>query len=187
MHGLFFDVQPKPGHMPHYFTHVDRLKPILAQHKGLVFLDRYRPLDDDGALLSHQLWADEAAISGWRADSTHRASQSAGRKIHFDGYRIRVGAMVAHLTQAADSVMGEVDGDRLLVVAYATKPVDWPDARAYESVNNPGRFVTLTTRTDATAAQGLGEAALRQGADDLRIFAVERDYTLTDRAEAPNP
>ena len=90
MHGLFFDVQPKPGHMPHYFDHVNRLKPILAAHAGLMFLDRYQPRDDAGALLSHQLWADEQAIAAWRAESTHRASQAAGRRIHFDGYRIRV-------------------------------------------------------------------------------------------------
>jgi heme-degrading monooxygenase HmoA len=187
MHGLFFDVQPKPGHMPHYFTHVDRLKPILAQHKGLRFLDRYRPLDDAGALLSHQLWADEDAIAGWRADSTHRASQSAGRKIHFDGYRIRVGAMVAHLTQGASDSLDDLPEDRLLVVAYASVPIPLSEARTYESVNNPGRFVTLASHTDRATAQGLARDALGQGSDDLRIFAISRDYSLTDRAEAPNP
>lgn len=186
MHGLFFDVQPKPGHMPHYFTHVDRLKPILAQHKGLVFLDRYRPLDDAGALLSHQLWADEDAIAGWRADSTHRASQTAGRRIHFDGYRIRVGAQIGHLTQdggAAD----DLSGDRLLVVAYSTAPVTLDGARVYESVNNPGRFVTLTRHAEPATAGVLARSALSQQASDIRIFAISRDYTLTDRAEAPNP
>jgi heme-degrading monooxygenase HmoA len=187
MHGLFFDVEPKPGHMPHYFTHVDRLKPILAQHKGLVFLDRYRPLDDAGALLSHQLWADEEAIASWRADSTHRASQSAGRKIHFDGYRIRVGAMVAHLTQTESTNLEDLPADRLLVVAYGRAPILLAHARAYESVNNPGRFVTLASHGDRATAQVLARDAIGQGAEDLRIFAVARDYTLTDRAEAPNP
>ena len=91
MHGLFFEMRPKPGHMAHYFAHVDRLKPVLARHHGMVFLDRYRPLDDAEALLSHQLWADEAAIAAWRADPTHRASQAAGRRVHFEDYRIRVG------------------------------------------------------------------------------------------------
>lgn len=186
MHGLFFDVQPKPGHMPHYFTHVDRLKPILAQHKGLVFLDRYRPLDDEGALLSHQLWADEEAIAGWRADSTHRASQSAGRRIHFDGYRIRVGAMVAHLTQDQRQV-SDLGTGRLLVVAYGLRPVTLPGSRLYESVNTPGRFITLAPQADAPTARDLAQAAMSQQATDLRVFAITRDYTLTDRAEAPTP
>ena len=186
MHGLFFDVQPKPGHMPHYVTHVDRLKPILAQHKGLVFLDRYRPLDDEGALLSHQLWADDAAIAGWRADSTHRASQSAGRKIHFDGYRIRVGAEVAHLTKDSPA-LPDLASDRLLVVAYGVAPVTLPGGRLYESVNTQGRFITLAQHTDAPTARDLAQAALSQDATDIRLFAIMRDYTLTDRAEAPNP
>lgn len=187
MHGLFFDVQPKAGHMPHYFDHVDRLKPILAQHKGLMFLDRYRPLDDAGALLSHQLWADEAAIAGWRADSTHRASQSAGRRIHFDGYRIRVGAVVAHLTPVGGDIAEDMPPERLLVVAYGKAPIAMPDARAYESVNHAGRFVTLSAHADRTTAQALAKEALAFGADELRIFAIARDYTLSDRAEAPNP
>lgn len=186
MHGLFFDVQPKPGHMPHYFDHVNRLKPVLAQHRGLVFLDRYRPLDDADALLSHQLWADEGAIAGWRADLTHRASQSAGRRIHFIDYRIRVGQMVLHLTPDSCARPDLADG-RLLVVGYGDGPLAFEDARAYESVNTPGRFVTLASRQDGAEALALADAAMAQGAADLRIFAIDRDYTLTNRAEAPDP
>ncbi|PWK62527.1 antibiotic biosynthesis monooxygenase family protein [Roseicyclus mahoneyensis] len=175
MHCLFFDVQPKPGHMEHYFEHVARLKPVLARHEGLVFLDRYRPLDDEGALLSHQLWADEAAITAWRADATHRASQSAGRKIHFDGYRIRVGEQVA--PAAVDAEPG-----RFLLAAYGRAPARLEAARSYESVNHPGRFVTLASH-DTTAAAAI--AAQASGADETRVFRILRDYTLTDRAEAP--
>lgn len=173
--------------MPHYFAHVDRLKPILAEHKGLVFLDRFRPLDDADALLSHQLWADEGAIAGWRADSTHRASQSAGRKIHFIDYRIRVGEMVAHWTQDSADDRTDLPQARLLVVGYGTRPFELPQSRAYESVNHAGRFVTLATRHDGAEAMALAHAALGQGAQDLRVFVVERDYTLTERAESPNP
>ncbi|NKX46041.1 antibiotic biosynthesis monooxygenase family protein [Roseicyclus persicicus] len=171
MHGLFFDVQPKPGHMVHYFDHVARLKPVLARHEGLLFLDRYRPLDDPDALLSHQLWADEAALAAWRADPTHRASQSAGRKIHFDAYRIRVGEQV--IPRAGEA-------GRFLVATYGPAPA--PAGRAYESVNHPGRFITLAAHDSAEAAI----AALQDtSADEVRVFRIARDYTLTDRAEAP--
>ncbi|WP_439138942.1 antibiotic biosynthesis monooxygenase family protein [Roseicyclus sp.] len=187
MHGLFFDVQPKPGHMPHYFEHVNRLKPILAAHEGLVFLDRYQPREDSGALLSHQLWADETAIARWRADSTHRASQAAGRRIHFDGYRIRVGEMVLHLTQDAAAPDRDLPDGRLLVVAYgdAHAGLDLPGARLYESVNHPGNCVALAGDRRRTDALDLAQRAMDQGACDLRIFAINRDYSLTDRAEAP--
>ena len=176
MHCLFFDVRPKPGHMDHYFDHVARLKPVLARHDGLVFLDRYRPLDEPGALLSHQLWADEAAIAAWRADATHRASQSAGRKVHFDGYRIRVGVEVA---QDSDSS----EPGRFLLAAYGAAPAPLSGAHSYESVNHAGRFVTLASHeclSDASRA-----AAVCPG--DLRLFRILRDYTMTDRAEAPQP
>lgn len=175
MHCLFFDVRPKPGHMPHYFEHVDRLKPILAQHRGLLYLERFRPLDDPEALLSHQLWQDEAALAAWRRDATHRASQSAGRTVHFEDYRIRVGAQ--------DSAIDAGDKDRFLMAAYGTAPT--PEGRAYESVTRPGRFVTLAEARQGAAAHVLAEAAQAAGAEEVRVFRIARDYTLTNRAEAP--
>jgi heme-degrading monooxygenase HmoA len=93
--------------------------PCSPRIEGLVFLDRYRPLDDADALLSHQLWADEAAIAKWRADATHRASQSAGRKIHFVSYRIRVGEEVAQ-DQAS------LETGRFLLAAYGAAPASLP-------------------------------------------------------------
>lgn len=177
MHCLFFDVRPKPGHMDHYFDHVARLKPVLARHDGLVFLDRYRPLDDADALLSHQLWADDAAIAGWRADSTHRASQSAGRRVHFDGYRIRVGEEVAKDAASTDT-------GRFLLAAYGDAPAQIMGARSYESVNNAGRFVTLASHDSLAAAT---DAANGSAAEKTRLFRILRDYTMTDRAEAPQP
>lgn len=94
MYALFFEVRPKPGHLPHYFEHVERLRPALARHTGLLFLDRYRSLSDEAVLLSHQHWRDEAAILGWRRDSLHLQSQQAGRYQHFADYRIRVASLV---------------------------------------------------------------------------------------------
>jgi heme-degrading monooxygenase HmoA len=185
MHGLFFDVQPKPGHMPHYFDHVNRLKPILAAHAGLMFLDRYQPRDDAGALLSHQLWADEQAIAAWRAESTHRASQAAGRRIHFDGYRIRVGEMVLHLTKDLPAPHDDIPDARLLVVAYGDGGLTLPGARLYESVNHAGQCVALAGDRSRAEALDLAHQAMAQGARDLRIFAINRDYSLTERAEAP--
>jgi heme-degrading monooxygenase HmoA len=185
MHCLFFDVLPKPGHMPHYFEHVARLKPVLARHEGLIFLDRYRPLDQPEALLSHQLWRDEAAITAWRSDETHRVSQAAGRRIHFESYRIRVGPQVAeHPGGMADQPDG---AGRFLVAAYGAAPADLPGGRSFESVNHEGRFLTLVTADLGAAARETALRASDGGAETVRIFVVTRDYTMTDRAEAPQP
>ncbi|HSF65655.1 MAG TPA: antibiotic biosynthesis monooxygenase family protein [Paracoccaceae bacterium] len=172
MHALFFEMQPKPGHMPHYFEHVERLRPILAAHPGLIYLERFRPLDRPDAILSHQHWADEEAIRAWRCDGTHRASQSAGRRIHFDDYRIRVGP------EAPAQGAG-----RFVVAAYGAAPAG--PGRVHESVTRPGRFLTLAEAGQGDAAQEVAAMARAAGAEDVRIFAITRDYTMTDRAEAP--
>ncbi|OIQ77314.1 hypothetical protein GALL_409880 [mine drainage metagenome] len=52
MHALFFEVRPHPGHLEHYFEHVARLRPALARHTGLAFLDRYSSLNDTDLLLA---------------------------------------------------------------------------------------------------------------------------------------
>jgi len=170
--GLFFDVKPKPGHIVHYFEHVDRLKPVLAGHAGLLYLERFRPLDDAEALLSHQHWADEAALAAWRRDATHRVSQAAGRRVHFEDYRIRVGA-----AESAAAGPG-----RHVVTAEAAHPLE---GRGYESVTRPGRFLTLAEAETGEAAQAAARRARAAGADAVHVFAISRDYTLRDRAEAP--
>ena len=172
MHALFFDMQPKPGHMPHYFAHVDRLRPLLGAHPGLLYLERFRPLDQPDAILSHQHWEGEAAIRAWRCDGTHRASQAAGRTVHFERYRIRVGPEVL-----PDGV------GRFVVAAYGAAPAG--PGRAHESVTRPGWFLTLGEAADGSAALEMAAAARRDGAEEVRIFSVARDYSMTDRAEAP--
>jgi heme-degrading monooxygenase HmoA len=172
MLGLFFDVRPKPGHMVHYFAHVDRLKPVLAAHDGLIYLERFRPLDDPDALLSHQHWRDEAALAGWRRDATQRVSQAAGRRVHFEDYRIRVGSEGA-------------DGEGRFVVTIAgAEP--FAQGRAYESVTRPGVFLTLAEAGAGAGAREIAARARAGGADAVHVFAIARDYTLTDRAEAPS-
>jgi heme-degrading monooxygenase HmoA len=173
---LFFDVKPKPGHMDHYFEHVARLKPVLARHRGLLFLDRYRPLDDADALLSHQLWQDADAIAAWRADPEHKISQAAGRRVHFEDYRIRVGTEAA-----ADRAMF---AGRYVIAAYGAAPVALPEARSYESVTHAGAFLTLSATQDPSEAKARASDATG-AAETVRVFAIDRDYTLTDRAEAP--
>ena len=53
--GLFFEVTLHLGHSEHYFSYVEKLKPELAKHSGLVWLNRYRTLSEDCTLLSFKL------------------------------------------------------------------------------------------------------------------------------------
>jgi heme-degrading monooxygenase HmoA len=189
MHALFFEVRPKPGHLARYFDHVAQLRPVLAQHMGLKFLDRYSALDDSDLLLSHQLWESEDAIIKWRKDATHRRSQSAGRQVHFADYRIRVGARVLHWAiTAQDAPTAAAKGCDVphVVALYSTEPVIAPAFTAFESVNTKGKFITLAASDDYTAARALLDKSLgAPGLDEAAIYSIRRDYGQFDRTQAP--
>ncbi len=189
MHAVFFEVRPHPGHLKHYFEHVDRLRPVLAHHTGLAFLDRYASLDDADLLLSHQLWDSEEAIVGWRADATHRRSQAAGRKVHFADYRIRVGARVIHWQSGTGETLArsETGSDGLHVVAlYGTERLDAPGFSSFESVNQHGKFIALATFDGLSAAKtALKAQAGMSGLDEAAAYSIRRDYGQFERAQAP--
>ncbi|MEO9653279.1 MAG: antibiotic biosynthesis monooxygenase [Roseobacter sp.] len=189
MHALFFEVRLKSGHLPHYFEHVARLRPVLEQHTGLKFLDRYTALDDSDLLLSHQLWESEDAIIKWRKDATHRRSQSAGRQVHFADYRIRVGARVLHWTSAQQNPQppaGIGDDDTYVVAFYSTETVVAPACASFESVNTEGKFIALAGADNYTAARHLLDKNLdAPGLDEAAIYSIRRDYGQFDRGQAP--
>jgi hypothetical protein len=60
------------------------------------------------------------------------------------------------------------------------------NGRAYESVTTPGRFLTLSEAGRAPRRGRSPPAHGRNGAGAVHVFAIARDYTLTDRAEAPD-
>jgi heme-degrading monooxygenase HmoA len=167
--------------MKHYFEHVERLKPRLETHEGLLYLERFRPVDDPDALLSHQLWRDEAAIQAWRRDATHRSSQAAGRRVHFDDYRIRVGQLLSDAPGAAHLPH---DMDRFLVASYGEN-APREEGRTYDSVTRPGYLLRLDEAPRASAAEDMAQAAFDAGAATVRLFLIERNYTMAERAEAP--
>jgi len=94
IYGLFFEVQPKPGQRQAYFDHVDKLKPVLSQHEGLLWIQRYQSIDVPDLILSHQYWASAAALAAWRRNQEYRYSQTQGIKKLLVNYRIRVGPRI---------------------------------------------------------------------------------------------
>ena len=192
MYALFFEVRPKPGHLPHYFEHVERLRPALALHTGLLFLDRYRSLSDDAVLLSHQHWRDEAAILGWRRDSLHLQSQQAGRYQHFADYRIRVASLVCQwvdgqFSEAAQDQIEGPDEGRFVIAAYSQAAEGMVPAHAgFESVNRQGAFISLQEVPSRSLAQASVRASSElPGTQSARAFRVVRDYGMLEREEAP--
>jgi heme-degrading monooxygenase HmoA len=189
MHALFFEVRPHPGHLEHYFDHAARLRPILARHPGLAFLDRYASLQDADVLLSHQLWESEDAIVGWRSDPEHRRSQIAGNKVHFADYRIRVGARMLHWRAGTPDAITRVEvapGAHHVLALYGTRPFSGAGFTAFHSVNHQNNFIALATHEsrDSVEASFLSEIG-RPGLDEAAVYSIRRDYGLFDRAQAP--
>ena len=94
MIGLFFEVMPRPGHEQAYFDIAAGLRPELDKNPGLLFIDRFRSLVRQNLVLSHSHWRDEASLAKWRSHAKHHAAQLAGRRQHFEDYRLRIGELV---------------------------------------------------------------------------------------------
>ncbi len=168
MIGLFFEVIPLEGHAERYFELAAVLRPELERSGGVLFIDRYTSMERPGVVLSHQWWADEEALIRWRQHSQHRAIQRAGREQHFRDYRIRIGPAVD--PSRAASV------PRSLWVSYHDGEPAGPVAgELFKSVYRDDQFLVLSE--PAPTAQAL--------AADSKIFEITRDYTMYDRAEAP--
>jgi hypothetical protein len=173
MLGLFFDVVPKPGHMVHYFEHVDRLKLVLASHEGLFYLERFRPLDAPDALLSHQHWRRRGGAGGLAAggDAPGEPGRRAARA--FRGLPHPRGARGCGRGGGA---AGRDHRGRCALRQW-TRVRERHDAGAFPDAVEAGR---------AREAREIAAHAARNGAGAVHVFAISRDYTLTDRAEAPD-
>ena len=193
IYGLFFEVQPKPGQRQAYFDHVDKLKPVLNQHEGLLWIQRYQSIDVPDLILSHQYWASEAALVAWRRNQEHRHSQTQGIKKIFANYRIRVGPRIWSRSDENHSIELPWDQNSFTNCILTLRKsrdvvVDIDDA----SVTLTSRYVSLTARGQELityACDSLTEVLLskifQSGAERADLFLPERDYGLFDRIGAP--
>jgi heme-degrading monooxygenase HmoA len=168
MIGLFFEVIPRDGHASRYFDLAAVLKPELDRNGGVLFIDRYASLDRPDVLLSHQWWDSEEALLRWREHAQHRAIQRAGREQHFSDYRIRIGRAVE-----PSEIGAKVRG--VWVSYYDAEPIGRPAGELYKSVYREEKYLVL----------GESASASRGNATDTKAFEIIRDYTMYDRAEAP--
>lgn len=94
MMAVIFEVQPAPGQRGAYLDAAAALRPLLEGIDGFLSIERFESLGTPGKLLSLSFWRDEEAVARWRQAEAHRATQQAGRARIFDGYRLRVAAVV---------------------------------------------------------------------------------------------
>lgn len=87
---VLFEVKPTKAGMKKYLDLAAMLKPLLAGFEGFISAERFSSLNEDGKLLSMNIWTDEAAVERWRNAMQHRMSQKEGREKLFESYKITV-------------------------------------------------------------------------------------------------
>ena len=85
-----FEVKPAKAGMQKYLDLAAMLKPMLAGFEGFIRAERFSSLNEDGKLLSMNVWTDETAVERWRNVMQHRMSQKEGREKLFESYKITV-------------------------------------------------------------------------------------------------
>ena len=195
MQALLFEMTPREGHEEHYFSHAAKLRPILMQHDGLVFIERFKSQSRPNVILSHSLWRDEASIARWRTDREHHKSQTAGRYKHFEDYRIRIAHVLHQYVQENNVEEWSKAGlyndsvetpDRYLVIIGSTKQPKQEQGDTFESVTDTNSF--LTVHNVASEEEGRTEVVSAQADRNVKsaiISQVSRDYGMYNRAEAP--
>ena len=85
MIAVIFEVVPHPELRQTYLDIAAGLRPVLERIDGFISVERFESLTQPGKLLS---------LSFWRQVEKHRSAQKAGRERVFQGYRLRVAAVV---------------------------------------------------------------------------------------------
>lgn len=196
MLALLFEVTPHPGAMQEYLDLAAKLKPEMEASGGCLFIDRFRSLQRAQALLSFQIWRDEASLTRWRVNSLHHRTQTVGRTRLFADYRLRVVEVLRAVEPGRPDWVAAHPGryndpdlrsPRPLLIAesrHADSP--WPQAAGVEgfaSIYRDGEFAHVLAPADMADAARLLAAA--SGAARTRLGEVARDYGKFERAEAP--
>ena len=194
--GLFFEVVPNSGHLHHYFSYVEKLKPELEKHKGLIWLNRYEAQLDDYSLLSHQLWDSKKSLENWRQNKQHRLAQKAGIKKHFKDYRIRIGQRLAcwqadlvteinfELTSKSDALLVSIQSRTVISNTAFNKHAVLDGA--YSGLSASDQFITLVTPNDLPSVKALTSLISTDSIDKIELFLISRDYSMTNRIQAPS-
>lgn len=87
---VLFEVKPTKEGRARYMELAGMLKPLLSGLEGFISAERFSSINEEGKLLSLNIWEDEAALMRWRNVVEHRMSQQEGRDKLFESYKITI-------------------------------------------------------------------------------------------------
>lgn len=71
-----------------YGAMAERMLALAAQQPGFLGVESARNADGFGITVSY--WANEEAISSWKAHAEHQAAQETGKRVWYANYHLRV-------------------------------------------------------------------------------------------------
>lgn len=95
---VLFEVIPTQEGMKRYLDLAAMLKPFLKGFEGFICAERFTSLNEEGKLLSMNIWESEEAVERWRNVVEHRMSQKEGREKLFESYKITVCSVLREYT-----------------------------------------------------------------------------------------
>ncbi len=95
---VLFEVKPTAVGMEKYLELAATLKPMFSAAEGFISAERFKSLNEEGKLLSMNVWESEEAIEKWRNNLQHRLSQAEGKSKLFESYKITVCKAVREYT-----------------------------------------------------------------------------------------
>ena len=112
---VLFEVKPTKAGIQKYLDLAAMLKPMLSGFEGFIRAERFSSLNEDGKLLSMNVWTDEVAVERWRNVMQHRMSQKEGREKLFESYKITVCSEIRSYTNT-DRVQAPKDSNAFFKV-----------------------------------------------------------------------
>lgn len=112
---VLFEVTPTKEGMQKYLDLAAALKPMLAGFEGFIRAERFSSLNEEGKLLSMNVWTDETAVERWRNVMQHRMSQKEGREKLFESYKITVCSEIRSYTET-ERTQAPADSNKYLEV-----------------------------------------------------------------------
>jgi heme-degrading monooxygenase HmoA len=214
MFDVLFEVAPHADQWDAYLGYARTLRPELEQIDGFVTNIRYRSLTREGWLLSLSDWRDEKALTRWRTHARHHEIQEKGRFEVFRDYHLRVGQVTQDTRLPAGLALREqrldeteVGEGTAVTLIDAQRAPDWvknssaeevatwlglvPEANGllswdvFDAVLTPGDVIVLLSWRDHSAAEAFEASAVVPDGARLRRVRVVRDYSMSDRREAP--
>ena len=213
MFSVLFEVHP--NELSTYSNSAGMLRPELEKVDGFLENVRYKSMQREGWVLSLSSWRDEKSVVRWRTARSHHIEQQRGRDKILSDYHLRVGEIFADNklpdgmklpNQRNDET--EVGSGTMVTIITATRPpghpaniiscsqylglniysgsdlVEWD---VYEGVLATNDLCLMLVWKDCGAVSYFerGEKMLLPETHRIRHVRVIRDYTMSDRREAP--